>query len=148
MTLFPIFVRSVFFCLSLRMPFFVRGVCCSRAILKISRSLFARLLCAQRHSIRVPFRCAQCFLFASHSGKFAISIRAPFFVRSIILFESHSEQLAISICMPVFVCRDLLFWVCQMEHIDCSGINATNSLVKVHHLSKATNCHKLLKFTS
>ena len=48
-----------------------------------------------------------------------------FFVRSIFLFTSHSEKLAISIRAPFFVRSVLFFWVCPMEHINCSSLHLT-----------------------
>ena len=83
--------------------------------------------------IILPQSC-QRFLFASHSEKLAISIRAPFFERSVFylrcaaffylrvilkssqsLFARHSEKR----------CVLFSFWVCPMEHINCSSLHLT-----------------------
>jgi len=87
---------------SIRASCFVRSVFYSRDILKNSPSLFACLSLSSAFTIRGTFLevrdlysrvflCAQRFLFASHSEKFAFCIRAPFFECCVCVFLGVSN---------------------------------------------------------
>jgi len=103
--------------ISIRAPFFVRSVI---------------LLASHSEKLAISL------LFASHSEKLAISIRAPFFERSVFYLR------AFSLCAAFFYLRAILkslqslfarhsekccvlfsFWVCPMEHINCSSLHLT-----------------------
>ena len=138
-------MRSVFYSRAIlkssRSPFarlfFVRSIFYSRAILKSSRFLFAHLsLCAALYYSRAILKSSLslCYprailkssrcLFARLSLSAASSIYAPFYMRSIFysrailkssqsLFARHSEKRCVLFC----------FWVCPMEHINCSSLH-------------------------
>jgi len=127
-------INFVVYVIHIRAPFFERSIFYSRAILKSSRSLFARLVLCAAFSIREPFwkardlylrafLWAQRLLFARQSEKVAFSIRASSFVRSVFYSRAilkSSRSLFARLSLSVVSC---FFWVCPMEHINCSSLH-------------------------